>query len=95
MKNKEKRRSYLFPFLAVAVFSSVQTPTNAVTNDGSLLVTGTLTLDTDVRQGKTYPDAVAYPVSAITQNSATCSTVPAGISADDQVVIINLQGASL
>ena len=60
--------------------------------DGNLTVSGMLSLDTDVREGKVAPDSVAYPVTGIGANSVTTESPPVGFAIGDELLLINLQG---
>ncbi len=68
--------------------------------DGDLYVdSGTFNINTQsnpANPSRTFPDAVAYSVTAFAANntSVTLANFPAGLAPGDEVVLINLQGGS-
>jgi hypothetical protein len=68
--------------------------------DGDLYIaSGTFNINTQSNPGnpsRTFPDAVAYSVTAFAANnmSVTVADFPAGLVPGDEVVLINLQGGS-
>jgi len=58
----------------------------------NIIISGNFIIDSDVRSGESYPDAVHYLVSAIASNTVTTTVSPNGIAAGDEVLLINLQG---
>ncbi|MDD5686360.1 MAG: fibronectin type III domain-containing protein [Elusimicrobia bacterium] len=63
--------------------------------DGSVVVGVPENINTDVLSGgRTFPDGVNYSVTGVYVSSVTCSSVPFGIVASDEIILINLQGCT-
>jgi len=62
-------------------------------SDGALSVTTTTDLSTDASGTRTVADAVAYSVSAISSATLTLDSTASGLSAGDEVLLVNLQGS--
>lgn len=61
--------------------------------DGNATASSDINLNASSLVGRAYPDMVAYEVTAVTSNGCTINGTPNGISVDDYVLLINLQGA--
>ena len=62
-------------------------------NDGSVTISSNFNCNTGIAiAGRSYPDAVAYNVSAVGSNTVQTTTTPNGIVAGDEVLLITLQG---
>jgi hypothetical protein len=74
---------------------SANTPNTGTGADGSINVTATTDINTDViASGRAYADGVVYSASAISGATVTTSASPNGIIDGDEVILINLQGAA-
>jgi hypothetical protein len=62
-------------------------------SDGAGDVVGTRDLSRESVSGRATPDAPWFVVTALGTNSATLSTTPVGLAPNDEVLLINLQGA--
>ena len=66
--------------------------------DGALAPTGTFNLNTSTSGGRTYADGIAYHVTAPADSATSVTRVSGtdtnGIVAGDELLLINLQGAS-
>jgi len=65
--------------------------------DGSVTISASKNINTDtIASGRSYADGIAYKVDASTCTGTSLTTINAvsGIAADDEVLLINLQGAS-
>jgi hypothetical protein len=62
--------------------------------DGDLVVTGVFDLSTDSSNNRIEPDAVAYPVLALTPDTVIATTDILGIAPGDAVLVLNLQGSA-
>ena len=61
--------------------------------DGDLEVTGTVVLATDMSGSRSEPDAVSFPVTAISGATITVTGTVAGLAPGDEVLLINMQGS--
>ncbi len=63
-------------------------------SDGDITVDARFVIDVDGSNGRSHPDGAVHQVLSIASNIAATQTVPDGIAAGDEVLLINLQGSA-